>query len=317
MHLNGARSLWPAAKHLHKSLQNKVIDMFEFMTKKKWLTVLAIILIITVLRTMIQPLIPDDGSNPLPKSWFVSSGLMPIAFIIYGLVMLGLLALVFVAIQSLLPGKKLRKGATFGIAFGGLWFVYLLELLPHAPWQLPSSLFYPIVDGITIALLGLLLGRFVAADSESHNAVANRLSIALTAIPAMFLIGRLINYNIFHIYSLYSTRPIETLLWVVIMGTWISIMYTLLQPSTSSKSLLAKAIFFGLIVFGINIFLNDMFMPIPFTLNIWGIGAFSYEDMILRTGVDILSVTAGVCVYEILYNMASSPPSTKGSNIKT
>ena len=205
----------------------------------------------------------------------------------------------FVLIQDRLPGKKLTKGLTFSLAFGGMWFVYLLELVPHAPWQLPSSLYYPVVDGITVGSLGLLLGMFMATDSRGQGTA--RITdgvLALAAIPVLFLAGRLVSYNVLGIYSMYLSRPLDSLLWVVVMGTWVAIMYFLLRPGIAGKSPLLTAAFFGIVVFGINILLNDLFMPIPFDLSLMGLGEFSYADLIARTAIDVLFVTAGVFIYE-------------------
>lgn len=275
--------------------------VFEGMTKKRWANVILIIIVITIFRTMIQPFIPESGPSPFSPSPFVRSGLLPVAFLAYGFIMLGALALVFVLIQGRLPGTKLMKGLMFSLAFGALWFVYLLEPLPHSTWQLPQALYYPIVDGVTLASLGLLLGLFVATDSKERSAM--RISpgtLAILAVPAVFIIGRLVSYTTFHIYSSYATRPLDTLLWCSAMGLWAGIMYLMLSPGIGTKSPLAKAAFFGVAVFGINIFLNDLFMPIPFDMPLWGMGIFSYEDMVVRTAMDVISVTAGVYVYEKL-----------------
>jgi hypothetical protein len=269
-------------------------------TSKAWLNTALIILFITVLRTMVQPFIPESGPAPFPESVFVAAGLLPIAFVTYGIVMLGLLAVVFLLIQDRLPGTRSAKGLIFGLSFGILWFVYLLEPLPHGTWQIPSCLYYPVIDGITVASLGILLGRFVATDSKkgTDNIRTGFGTMALLAIPLLFLGGRLLSYNVFHIYSSYTARPFDTLLWGIVLGLWTAIMYLVLRPGIAWKSPPAKAAFFGIVVFGINIFLNDLFMPIPFDMQLWGLGAFTYEDMIVRTLTDVVFVTAGVFVYE-------------------
>jgi hypothetical protein len=282
------------------------------MSKKAWLKVALIILFITVLRTMVQPFIPESGPSPFPKSAFVEAGLLPIAFVIYGIVMLGLLAVVFLLLQDRLPGTRLVKGLTFGLSFGLLWFVYLLEPLPHGSWQIPSCLYYPVIDGITVASLGVLLGLFVATDSKKaeKSAGISTGTIALLAIPLLFLAGRLLSYNIFHIYSSYDVRLFDTLLWGIVLGLWTAVMYLVLRPGIALKSPLAKAAFFGILVFGINIFLNDMFMPIPFDMQLWGLGTFTYEDMIVRTLTDVIFVTAGVFVYEKISRVFSGDSQT-------
>jgi N utilization substance protein B len=129
-------------------------------SRKGWAKVALILLVMTVLRTMVQPLIPESGPSPFPPSLFVDKGLMPVAFVIYGIVMLGLLAIVFLLIQDRLPGSRLVKGLTFGLSFGLLWFVYLCEPLPHGSWTLPDVLYYPIIDGTTVALFGILMGTW-------------------------------------------------------------------------------------------------------------------------------------------------------------
>ena len=80
-------------------------------SKKSWLKAALIILFITVLRTMVQPFIPESGTSPFPESAFVETGLLPIAFVIYGVVMLGLLAMVFLIVQDRLPGTGDRSKA--------------------------------------------------------------------------------------------------------------------------------------------------------------------------------------------------------------
>ncbi len=275
--------------------------VFEGMAKKRWLNIILIIIVITIFRTMVQPLIPSDGSSPFPPSAIVLAGLIPVAFVLYGFIMLGLLAIVFVLIQDRLPGTRLVKGLTFGLTFGLLWFVYLLEPLPHGAWLIPQALYYPIVDGVTLALTGLLLGLFVATDSKELTAF--RISpgtLAVLAVPIAFVAGRLVSYNVFHIYSAFASRTFDTMLWCSAVGLWTGIMYLMLDPGIRAKAPLAKAAFFGVVVFGVNIFLNDMFMPIPFDMPLWGLGIFSYEDMVVRTTMDVLSVTLGVYAYEKL-----------------
>jgi len=51
-----------------------------------------------------------------------------------------------------------------------------------------------------------------------------------------------------------------------------------------------KSLFFGIIVFGINLFLFNFFITLVFESDI--------ADLVIRTMADIISVTIGVYIYE-------------------
>ncbi len=72
-----------------------------------------------------------------------------------------------------------------------------------------------------------------------------------------------------------------------------------LRLGISEKSLLAKAVYFGLIIFGIDYIMFNLFMPLVFEYQIWPVGAFlSYADLFLRAANDIIFVTIGIYIYE-------------------
>ncbi len=123
--------------------------------------------------------------------------------------------------------------------------------------------------------------------------------IQLASVPIVFLAGRLLCYNVFHIYSSYATRPFDTMIWAAATGIWIGIIYLFIEPGIAVKSLLAKAAYFGLIIFGIDYLMFNLFIPLVFDYQIWPIGAFlSYADLLLRVAIDIIFVIAGVYIYE-------------------
>ncbi|HEY3422460.1 MAG TPA: hypothetical protein VGK13_04815, partial [Methanocellaceae archaeon] len=248
------------------------------------------------LRLMLQLLMPSTGNTPLPPSAINKAGLIPIAFTLFGLITYGLLAIVFVLIQEVLPGKRMTKGLVFGLLFGMMWAVYLFEPLPFsAGASLVDTFSYPIVDGMTIAILGLLLGRFIGTDSSSDGKVALNIStLTLLAIPVFFMAGRFLGYTVIQIYSFFTDRPIGTMLWAAETGIWIGVMYLLLRPGIATKSLLAKAAFFGIVVFGIDLLMFNFFIPIVFETDI--------VDLLARTAIDIISVTAGVYICEKIYS---------------
>lgn len=269
--------------------------------KRKLLTLFLIALSTTIFRVILQPFMPSGNDNLFPPSVFVQAGLLPLAFTIFGLVTYGLLAVVFVLIQDGLTGSRMKKGLTFGLSFGMMWVVYLLEPLPHgSSTPLIELLAYPFVDGITIVLMGVLLGRFIATNSQSPEKVHISSGVlALAAITVLFLAGRLLSYNVFHIYSSFITRPFDTMIWAAATGLWIGIMYLLLSPGITVKSPHAKAAYFGLLTFGLDYFLFSLFLTLVFDYQIWPVGILlSYADLLVRMAIDIISVTVGVYIYE-------------------
>ncbi len=194
------------------------------MNKGQWLTLFFVVAVTIVFRLIAQGFMPADSDNLFPKSAIARAGLIPVAFTLFGLLTYGLLAIVFILIQDRLPGTRMKKGLMFGLLFGGMWIVYLLEPLPHVEGSpLIDVLAYPAADGITLVLEGLLMGRFIAADSREYGISSNIVIIA--SVPIVFLAGRLLCYNVFHIYSSYATRSFATIIWAAATGIWIGIMY--------------------------------------------------------------------------------------------
>jgi hypothetical protein len=111
------------------------------------------VLTITLFRAALQPLMPSSNIHPLPPSIIVRSGLIPIGFMLFGILTFGLLAIVFVLIQDKLPGTRTKKGLTFGFLFGVMWAIYLLEPVPH-------------IEGLPLLLIPVL---FIAGRMLSYN----------------------------------------------------------------------------------------------------------------------------------------------------
>ncbi len=249
---------------------------------------------------------PSSNINPLPPSAIAQAGLLPLGFTLFGLIAFGLLAIVFVMIQDGLPGSKTMRGLIFGVLFGGMWAVYLLEPLPHTEGlPLFDILAYPMADSITIILLGMMLGRFIGTNSKvKEKERFGSSSVKLLAVPIVFLIGRLLSYNIIHIYSSYAGKPIDTMAWVAATGLWIGIMYLLLESGIMARPPHLKAVYFALAVYGIDYFLFNLFLPIVFNYKLWPIGALlSYADLFVRCAMDIISVAVGIYIYEKTNNV--------------
>ncbi len=137
----------------------------------------------------------------------------------------------------------------FGLLFCMMWGIYLFEPLPHVSSTSLTELFaYPIVDGISLVFLGLLLGKFVAVDSQLSGKVYINFNIVpLMAIPVCFLVLRVFCYSIVHIYSSFTANPLGTMIWAVASGIWIGgVLYLFLGQGIKIESPIVKSLFLAL-----------------------------------------------------------------------
>ena len=266
------------------------------MNKKQLLTMSLIAIVVTIFRAIIQGFIHSSGTSPFPPSVIVKAGMLPLAFMIFGIVTYGLLAILFFLIQDKLPGTRMKKGFIFGICFSMMWFIYLLEPLPFAlNTSLIELLSYPIADGIALLLLGLLLGKFIGTDTTQSRKVSTSYRIITVAsISLFFLLERYLGYSIFHVYSSFTTRPILTMIWTAATGIGIGIIYLLLSPGIIVKSDFLKALYFGALVIGVDLFFFNCFLLLVFDMRL--------IDMFIRTIIDVIPVTIGAYVAEKSYS---------------
>lgn len=264
--------------------------------KANWWKVLVVALITSILSAMIHALLPT-GSSSLPPSIFVENGLLPIVFIIYGFIYYALLGYIFVIIQNRLIGTKLIKGLKYGIFFCIITFIIYFEPLPTTNTLSLTNMTWMVVDGIPYLILGVLLGRFLSKESKFQKTTKNYPSKKLLiVIPLIFLIGRLISYNIFHIVSRYNNSPLTTLTWVLIVGSVLAILYYYILRPAILNTPKNTAIYFG-IIFGIYIFMFNFAYALIVSMSYEG-----YIDFILRTSMDVIFVTLAIFVFEFLIN---------------
>jgi hypothetical protein len=221
---------------------------------------------------------------------------MPLAAIVYGILTYGLLGIVFIVVQGRLTGTKWAKGLRFGTGFCLVWASYLLEPLPfNAGAKVAEMLSYPLADGSTLLVLGIILGWGLgtnsASKSESRFNAASLALLALLAIPALFLATRYFSYTVLHVYSSFDSRPGATMMWAAGTGLCLGVLFLWLRPGINGQSPFARAASFTLFVLGINLLLFNSFMILAFA-------DFSVLDILVRTVMDLVPVLAGVFISE-------------------
>lgn len=238
----------------------------------------------TVCRIIGQVLIPAGEQSVLEPSIFVNNGTMPLVFTLYGTFAYSLIASMFLFVRNQLTGNRVWQGLKYGISCCAIWVVYLLEPLPHvAPLD---RMTYPIADGASLLVMGVIVG-FVFGKTRPHivkKAKCNDI-IPLIVIAACFVIGRLVQYFIFDIYSSFDSKRFETVMWCMLTGFVVACVIVWLNQYVKQNSRVAKALILGGLLFGLDLTLFNFFMPLVFRANI--------PDLILRTSIDFSAVILG------------------------
>lgn len=243
----------------------------------------------TFARMIVQLCIPSGNQVVLPPSVFVTNGTMPIAFLIYGSLAYSLIAAMFLIVSKKMTGNRISQGLKFGFANILIWTVYLLEPLPHG--SPIDRITYPLADGFAFLIMGCLLGLLLG-KKESTAAEKRPISvIPLFSISIFFMIGRLLQYHVFDIYSSFEEKRGETLLWCALTGLVIACVLSWFSSYVPRKRRFANTLLVGGILFGLNLLLFNGFMPLVFEADLL--------DLLVRTGLDIVSVTIGCLFFKV------------------
>src|SRR5699024_9353567 len=89
-------------------------------------------------------------------------------------------------------------------------------------------------------------------------------------------------YTAFNIYSSFINSPITSLIWAVGTGIVIGFVFDYTNPLIDNENITAKSFVFGGIIFGVNLFAFNFFMPIVFNADIL--------DLFIKTIIDIIFV---------------------------
>ncbi|MEW6182625.1 MAG: hypothetical protein AB1500_05530 [Bacillota bacterium] len=242
-----------------------------------------------------------------PPSVFIEKGLFIPAVVVLFIVTYGAAAAVFAAIQKELPGARLSKGFRYGISFGVLWFIGMIEMTLIAGSSLSYELYSGSVDGISFLLLGVLLGVYSGADSigKADGRKFAAALVSVTVISLLFLIGRYFAYAVLHLESAYINEPLATFIWTLCLGVWVGVMYQLLRQGIGGNSAFARGLWFGVLVFGSDWLLYTLFRAVFVKI--------ALIQIVLRVGVDVIFVSAGVAVSERLLSRAAGESSLPGT----
>ena len=149
---------------------------------------------------------------------------------------------------------------------------------------------YPVADSLALIVMGLLLGWLFGNPARQADKEKSPFPILpVLAVTGGFFVGRMIQYLVFGIYSSFDEKPLETVLWCLLTGIAISCVMAWLNLYIHSENRIKRALILGGLLFGVDLLLFNFFMPLVFDADI--------PDLLLRTFIDIVSVTVGCLAF--------------------
>ena len=271
-----------------------------------WLKASGAVIVGLVLDIAAHGLVPNatgalsaDGVQVLAPSAIVTVGLMVPALLGFLLITFGLLEVVFVMLQSELPYGKWLKGFVFGMSFGGIWYLGVLESTLVLGTAFGRELVAGLSDAIPILVMCVLLGGLVGTQGRARRRQPGSTVLAVPIVALCYLMGRYVAYLVFNIESGAAGHPVGTLVWTSAMGLCVGLMYWLLEPGLGEASPARRAIVFGGVVYGIDWALFNFFLVVLFQMNTL--------DLMTRVGVDVFSVMLGVLIAETAMRAGKRP----------
>jgi hypothetical protein len=263
------------------------------------LKVLAVGVATTVFRIAIQMVMPQAEQNVLEPSVFVTNGTLPLAFSVYALFVYGILAAAFLIFSHGIAGSRIVRGLKYGAALAFIWAVFLFEQLPHGTSILLDNVLYALVDGLALLIMGLLIGLLFTDENygdenfQSAASITSKSTLAKTAVwvsitVAVFVLGRLLQYNVFGTYSSFETKPAVTILWCIGAGAVSAEVTIWLRNRAAATGRYHHPLAIACSLFAVNLAFFNFFMPLVLDVSIL--------DLLIRTGVDIAAIAFGLLI---------------------
>jgi hypothetical protein len=263
------------------------------------LRILAVSAATTVFRIAIQMVLPQAEQNMLQPSVFVINGTLPFIFSVYALFVYSILVAAFLIFDSGIKGSGIIRGLKYGAAFAFVWAVFMFEPLPHGVSFLLDNVLYALVDGLALLLMGLLIGLLLTDRNNGEtfqDAVASITGKGTSAKTAawvsitvvVFVLGRLLQYNVFGTYSSFEAKPAVTILWCIGAGAVSAGVTIWLCNRAEATGKYRRPLAIACLLFAVNLTFFNFFMPLVLDVSIL--------DLLIRTGVDIAAIVLGLLI---------------------
>ncbi|MDR1642783.1 MAG: hypothetical protein LBT59_24085 [Clostridiales bacterium] len=263
------------------------------------LKILAVSVVTTVFRIAMQMVIPEADQNILQPSAFVANGTLPLVFSVYALFVYGMLTAAFLMFCQGVSGGGIVQGLKYGTTLSCIWATFMFEQLPHGTSFLLDNALYALVDALALLVMGLLIGLLLAGknnvpeNAQRKASSGSKVSSAKTAawIPVTalaFVLGRLLQYNVFNTYSSFEAKPVITMLWCIGAGAVSAGVTIWFRNRAADTGKFRHPLAIACLLFALNLAFFNFFMPLVLDVSVL--------DLLTRTGVDIAAISLGLLI---------------------
>jgi hypothetical protein len=258
--------------------------------KARW-KLLAIVCVGVVLKVIQLPFLEDPLAEVFPLRMIKNVAVTPLALILIILSYL-FFSMIFIAFQSKINGNKVVKGFVYGTLFGVLWFYGMIEMAIIHHTSFTQEIVYGLGDALPFVIMGILLGMFFGSSSNSEvvSIPFKKHAVSIMGMAIIYVIGRYFSYMVIGGGSSYIDRPVETFAWTLGNGLLIGILYYFMKGALHHYPLFKRAVLFGLVIFGMDWFIYNLFVPIIYDIPLLDM----VQSYVGRSIPDILFVCVGV-----------------------
>lgn len=268
--------------------------------KRDFLKILIVTFIAVFIRIICTPIFGGDPISTTEPFGNIAGliGIIPSVIIMFSISYLHLALIGFYIIRKHIAGNYIN-GLIFGLLIGIIWLYGMFEAGILKNTSQYKELLFGISEAIPIVILGLLIAYALRKEMiTSHKEIIsdrNSISLNITKviiIALMYLLFRYVSYVFINIESQYINKPIATFIWTFGNGFLIGLLYVSMNKWISSKKDIGKAVIFGIVVFGVDWLLYNLFVPVFFNVSLLEL----IRSFVLRSIIDVIGVYIGVYI---------------------
>jgi len=261
--------------------------------------IFAVTIIAVFIRIICTPIFGGDPISTTEPFGNIAGliGIIPAVIIMFFISYLHLTLVGFYVLRKNLAGNY-TNGLIFGFLFGLIWLYGMFEagiLKEISPYK---EFIFGVSEAIPIIILGILISYLLRNEKTVNTRKKqslNNLLIIVIIISSIYVLMRYVSYSVIHIESKHISKPLQTLFWTLGNGILISLLFVYIRPFINNGNIFRNVVVFGIIIFGVDWVLYNMFVPVFFNVSYFEI----FRSFILRSLIDIIGICMGVYITEL------------------